>query len=106
MALRFATATARLNTAVFAHLADTDATLNGAPVVGMLDAGFDDPTLAGFGTVGSSPKFLLAASSVPAHPEGMALVIASGIGAGAYKVAQAYPDATGSTVLHLLSKIT
>lgn len=82
------------------------ATLDGVSVTGLLDAGFEDPTLAGFGVVGSSPKFMLPAASVPAHPEGKALVIASGLGAGTYKVTQAYPDGTGITVLHLLSKIT
>lgn len=82
------------------------ATLNGASVNGILDSGFEDATLAGFGSVGSSPKFMLAAASVPAHPEGMALVIATGLGAGTYKVAQAYPDGTGITVLHLIPRIT
>lgn len=90
------------NVAEFANAA----TLNGVAVSGILDAGFEDPTLAGFGVVGSSPKFALPASSVPAHAEGMSLVIASGIGAGSYKVAQAYPDGTGLCVLHLLTHIT
>ena len=82
------------------------ATLNGVAVSGILDAGFEDPTLAGFGVVGSSPKFALPAANVPAHCEGMALVIASGLGAGTYKVAQCYPDGTGLAVLHLLTHIT
>lgn len=84
----------------------TSATLDGVAVSGILDSGFEDPTLAGFGVVGSSPKFMLAASSVPSHPEGKALVIASGLGAGTYKVTQSYPDGTGITVLHLLSHIS
>ena len=84
----------------------TAATLDGVAVTGILDSGFEDPTLAGFGVVGSSPKFMLAAASVPAHAEGKALVIASGLGAGTYKVAQAYPDGTGITVLHLIAKVT
>lgn len=84
----------------------TAATLAGVAVLGIMDAGFEDPTLAGFGVVGSSPKYTLASSSVPAHPEGLALVIGTGPLAGTYKVAQAYPDGTGVTALHLLSHIT
>lgn len=88
-----------------AEFADT-ATLDGVDVLGILDSGFDDPTLAGFGVAGSSPKFTLAASSVPSHPEGLALIVTSGTGAGSYRVAQAYPDGTGLVALHLLSHIT
>lgn len=84
----------------------TSATLNGVAVTGILDAGFEDPSLAGFGVVGSSPKFALPATQVPAHPEGMALVIANGLGAGTYKVAQSYPDGTGLAVLHLIAKVS
>jgi hypothetical protein len=83
-----------------------EGTLDGVGVTGILDSGFEDPTLAGFGVVGSSPKVMLPATSVPTHPEGRALVIASGLGAGTYKVTQAYPDGTGITVLHLLSHIS
>lgn len=102
----FAALEARVNAAICGQLANVNATLNGVAVQGILDAGYEDPTLAGFGAVGSSPQYTLASASVPAHPEGMALVIASGPAAGTYKVSQAYPDATGLTVLHLLSHIT
>jgi hypothetical protein len=81
----------------------TAATLGGTPVAGLLDAGYDDATFEGLGTVGSSPRFTLAASSVPPNPEGKALVISSGIGAGTYHVGNAYPDATGLVSLHLIT---
>ena len=90
------------NVAEFANAA----TLNGVAVSGILDAGFEDPTLAGFGVVGSSPKFALPAASVPAHCEGMTLVIAGGLGAGSYKVGNATPDGTGLVLLHLLTHIS
>jgi hypothetical protein len=80
--------------------ADT-ATLSGVAVTGIFSSGLDDPTLAGFGPVGSSPQFMLPASQVPAAPEGKPLVITSGIGAGSYRIGLAEPDGTGITLLRL-----
>ena len=102
MALPFAALVARVNASVMSRLADTEATLAGVAVTGILESGFEDASLAGFGVAGSSPRFTLAAASVPARPEGLPLVITSGPGAGSYKVGNAYPDATGLTTLHLL----
>ena len=79
------------------------ATLDGVAVVGLLDSGFDNATLDGFSAVGSSPRFTLSAASAPTRTEGKALVIASGIGAGTYKVGNAYPDGTGLLTLHLIT---
>lgn len=80
-----------------------EGTLHGQPFTGILDSGFDDATLEGYGAVGSSPRVILPAASVPANPEGKALVIASGIAAGTYKVGNAYPDGTGLVTLHLIT---
>ncbi len=77
------------------------ATLGGKPVAGVLESGFEDATLAGFGVAGTSPRFTLSASSVPAKPEGLSLVVTSGNGAGSYRVTNAYPDGTGLVTLHL-----
>jgi len=90
------------NVAEFANAA----TLNGVAVSGILDAGFEDATLAGYGVAGSSPRFTLPASSVPAHPEGMTLVVSTGAAAGTYKVGNALPDGTGLVSLHLLTHIS
>lgn len=103
MAALFAALEARLNAAVMPRLSNAEATLNGVAVLGILEPGFDNPTLDGFGEVGSSPRFILPAASVPAHPEGKALVITSGVGAGTYKVGNAYPDGTGLVTLHLIT---
>lgn len=79
------------------------ATLDGVPVVGVLESGFEDSALAGFGPgAGTSPTFTLASSAVPANPEGRLLVIASGPGAGTYRVGNQRHDATGVCVLDLL----
>lgn len=102
MALPFAALVARANALVMSRLADTEATLGGVAVTGILESGFEDATVAGFGVAGSSPRFTLAGASVPAKPEGLALVVTSGPGAGSYKVGNAYPDGTGMTTLHLL----
>jgi hypothetical protein len=87
------------------EFADT-ATLGGVAVVGIMDAGFADATLAGYGVAGSSPRFTLLAGSVPAHPEGLALVVTSGVAAGTYKVGQAQPDGVGLMTLVLITHIT
>lgn len=87
------------------EFADT-ATLNGRTIVGIVDPGYDDPTLAGMGIAGSSPRITVASADVPAHPEGMELVITSGHAAGTYKIRGAWPDATGMTNLQLLSHIS
>lgn len=78
------------------------ATLDGQSVMGMLEAGFEDATLAGYGIAGSSPRFTLPASQVPANAHGLLLTIAAGPGAGSYRVAQAMPDATGLVTLNLI----
>jgi hypothetical protein len=103
MTASFAALEARVNAAVFARLSNADATLGGVPVTGILDAGYDDQRLAGFGPAGSTPTFTLAASSVPARPEGLLLVVSAGPGAGTYRVGNAYPDATGLVALHLIA---
>ena len=82
------------------EFADT-ATLDGVGVTGIVMSGMDNLTFDGPGPAGSSPSFMLAAASVPAKPEGMALVITSGIAAGAYKVSSQEPDGTGMVTLRL-----
>jgi len=82
------------------------ALLDGAPVTGMLKAGFAGASMEGFGTAGTSPEFVLPASSVPAGVEGKTFVISSGHAAGTYRVGNAYPDGTGLVTLHLLLQTT
>lgn len=78
------------------------ATLGGLPVKGILEPGFDDAPLAGFGVAGSSPRFTLPASSVPSRSEGLLLIIGSGPSAGSFRVANAMPDGSGLVTLHLI----
>lgn len=85
------------------EFADT-ATLGGVAVTGIMESGFDDAPLAGYGiAAGTSPRFTLIASSVPANAAGLLLVVASGHAAGTYRVGNAYPDGTGLVTLHLLT---
>lgn len=82
----------------------TQATLNGAAVVGIIEEGYRDPTLAGYGDgPGSSPSFTLASTSVPAGVEGKTLTIASGPSAGSYRIANARHDGTGVCTLDLIT---
>ncbi len=84
----------------------TAATLDGVAVAGIVQAGYDDATLAGFGVAGTSPTFTLSSASVPASPEGKTLVIAGGPSAGTYRVANARHDGTGVCTLDLLTSTT
>lgn len=102
MATSFAALESRVNSAVMAKLSNTQALLNGVPVTGILSPGFQGASMDGFGAAGSSPEFVLPAASVPAHAEGLLLVIASGQGAGTYRIGLAYPDGSGLVTLHLL----
>jgi hypothetical protein len=81
--------------------ADT-ALLAGVGVVGIAVCGYEDRPIAGSGPLGSSPEFHLPAAGLPARPEGLSLVITSGIGVGSYKVGHTTPDGTGIQILHLL----
>ncbi len=78
------------------------ATLDGTTIRGLVDAGFENAALDGWGGGGSSPRFTLPSAAVPAVAEGKTLVITSGPAAGSYRIANAMPDASGLTTLHLL----
>lgn len=81
----------------------TNATLNGLPVTGIFEAGFEHASFDGFGSAGTSPAFTLPSASVPTDPHGLTLVVATGPGAGTYRVSHALPDGSGVTILHLLT---
>lgn len=83
-----------------AEFADT-ATLDGAAVVGIFDRAYEQGAIGISGMASGQPVFTLPASSVPAAVVGKALVIAAGLGAGSYLVAESQPDGTGLTVLVL-----
>lgn len=96
MTAPFAALEARVNAAVFARLANADATLNGVAVVGIFDNGYDEQAIA-MGISGTAPLYTLASSAVPSGVIGMSLVI----GATTYKVVESMPDGTGITRLQL-----
>jgi hypothetical protein len=77
----------------FAGIADT---LNGVPVVGILDEAFVS-IADGIGMAATRPAYHLASTSLPADPEGLTLV-ASG---KQFRVATPQPDGTGVTTLLL-----
>lgn len=81
------------------------ATLAGEEVVGVLEPGYRDASLDGFGVVsGTSPSFTLPSASVPARVEGALLVVTSGPGAASYRVANQRHDGTGVCTLDLLTQ--
>lgn len=79
-----------------ADFADT-ATLDGADVAGIFDGAYIDP----LDVESSGPVFTLATSSAAGVAHGSTLIVASGFGAGTYKVRGVQPDGTGVTVLKL-----
>ena len=99
----FAAAQARANQAVFKHLANALATLNGVDVVGI----FSNLPSTAFEVVdGSSPTFTLPTADVDTDPRGQSLVIAAGVhpglpAGGTFEVLNFIPDGTGVTTLIL-----
>lgn len=83
-------------TAYFVELGD-DATLAGVPVRVI----FDGPGGTALGMAIEAPQVQLPSSDVPASYLNAPLVIASGRGAGAYKVREHTPDGTGMSILTL-----
>ena len=81
----------------------SNATLGAVPVQGILEPGYASASLDGFGmAAGTSPTFTLPSTSVPANPEGLALVVTDGPGAATYRVGNARHDGTGVCTLDLL----
>ena len=97
MAATFAARESRLNRAVFAHLSNTDATLNSVCVTGIFDNGYNAAHLGGMGIASTQPTLTLSTADVPATPAGMSVVVS---GAG-YTIAEHQPDGTGISTLYL-----
>lgn len=97
MAARFAALESRLNTAVFAHLSNSAATLNGVGVEGIFDNGYELASVGLSGMASTHPVFTLASASVPTNPVGMTVVVNS----TNYLVAAHEPDGTGISRLIL-----
>lgn len=92
-------------TAFFQGLDSVPALLNGHPVTGYVNSGFENGLLEGFDPrAGSTPRFTLQSAQVPNRPEGKPLVIQAGPAAGTYSVANAMHDGTGICELHLKPK--
>jgi hypothetical protein len=103
MPTNFAAAQARVNQAVFKHLANAQATLNGVDVVGIFS---NLPSTAFEMVDGNSPTFTLPTADVDSDPREQPLVIAPGVhpglpAGGTYTVANFNHDGTGVTTLIL-----
>jgi hypothetical protein len=98
MTAPFAALEARTARAVFAHLANAEATLGGVPVTGIFDSAYAMEDL-GSGIASFGPAFTMASSAVPSPVVGLSLVV----NGSAYKVVEPKPDGTGVTVLRLRS---
>ena len=96
----FAPLESRLNRAVFARLANTQATIGAATVDAVFDNGYTMGTVGAYGMAGSQPALTLATADVPATPVGAAVTV----GAVAYTVAAHEPDGTG--ISRLLLEVT
>jgi hypothetical protein len=74
----------------------TSAELDGEPVTGIFDNGYDEQSIA-MGVAGTAPMYTLPSSAVPSDVIGMAVVIDD----TTYKVVESMPDGTGVTRLQL-----
>lgn len=93
----FAARETRLNTAVFAHLANTSATLGGVAVTGIFDNGYAQSSAGGMGIASAMPMLTLPTASVPANPVGVTAVVSS----VSYTVVEHQPDGSGVSALYL-----
>lgn len=93
----FAMLEARVNTAVFAHLANATATLAGLEVDGIFDAAYALGDVGGLGMASTQPVLTLPTAQVPTYPVGLAVLV-KGV---AYLVAAHEPDGTGMSRLAL-----
>jgi hypothetical protein len=97
MTAPFAALEARTVSAVFARLANANATLGGVQVTGIFDAAFALGSVGPFGMASNAPTLTLATLGVPANPVGL-LVVVNGV---SYLVAAHEPDGTGVSRLLL-----
>lgn len=94
--VRFAAMKDRANSAVFKCLSNANASLAGAAVRGIFDAGHALGQV-GIGMAGTQSMFTLATASIVGEAVGQSLVI----GSTTYTVAAHEPDGTGVSVLLL-----
>lgn len=90
---RFAALTQRVHRAVFAHLCDAQALLDGEPLTGL----FDDPAArgdVGIGMAGTQPSFTVPAGALRCSPVGLLLTMLDDAYT-AWRVADAVPDGAG-----------
>ncbi len=97
MAAKFAALESRLNKAVFAHLANTDATVNGVTKAAIFDAAYALGSVGQFGMSSSQPALTIATSDVPADPVGLPVMV----NGASYLIAVHEPDGTGISRLLL-----
>jgi len=94
MAATFAALESRLNTAVFLHMSNANALLDGVAVPGIFDRGYIQ---AFDGIASSAPMFTAPSASVSAATTSSLLVVAG----NTYRVRSVQPDGTGITQLLL-----
>lgn len=94
MVLRFAAAEARLNTAVFAHLANVQAVLDGLPV----DVIFEREYLQAFDGIASTGPAATAPSTALSAATTASLLVVAG---NTYRVRSIQADGTGISLLLL-----
>jgi hypothetical protein len=98
MPANFAAIEARVNNAVFAHLANTQAQINGgAPVAVIFDNGFASAEVGLVGMSSSRPMLTLPTAGLSADPVGQTAVV----NGTSYLVAAHQPDGTGVSTLML-----
>ena len=93
----FAALESRVTNAVFAHLANVDATVNGVAVSGIFDNGFALGSVGVTGIAGAQPTLTLPTSVLAGEAVGQAVTV----NAVAYTVAAHEPDGTGMSRLLL-----
>lgn len=97
MAGAFAALESRVNDAVFAHLCNAVASVNGTPVDAIFDNGYSAGSVGIVGVASTQPTLSVATAFVPTNPVGLNAVV----NGTTYTIAAHEPDGTGSSLLIL-----
>lgn len=94
----FAALESRVNSAVFARLANAEVSIDGGSAFGgIFDDGYAVGSVGPLGMGGSQPLVVVPSAQVPAQPVGLPIAV----NGGAYLVAAVEPDGVGSSRLLL-----
>lgn len=98
----FVDRSSRINAAVLRHLANAEASINGAPLVACIfEQSYAEVDIGQISMAGATPAVTLASSAVPSPCGGATLLLHHQGATSAWRIAEHRPDGAGMSVLIL-----